>query len=110
MNYTRVKIVTFAPIENADAIRTALGSAGAGHIGEYCFCSYSVIGKGRFIPSANANPHIGEANVPEIVEEERIEVVCDRTDAKAVITAMKQAHPYEEVAFDIYPLIDEADL
>jgi hypothetical protein len=107
---SNIKIVTFAPVENADAIRLALGSAGAGVIGEYSFCSYSVIGKGRFTPSDNAHPHIGNVGNAEVVEEERIEVVCDRNNAKEVIQAMKQAHPYEEVAFDIYPLIEEGDL
>jgi len=110
MEFTRVKIVTFCPLKNADAVREALGLAGAGQIGEYSFCSYSVIGKGRFTPSENAHPHIGEVNTPEIVEEERIEVVCDRLNARHVIAAMKVAHPYEEVAFDIYPLIEEIDL
>ncbi len=106
----RVKIVTFVPLDNADAVREALGKAGAGQIGEYSYCSYSVIGKGRFIPSDNANPHIGSVGVAEVVEEERIEVECDRSKAKAVIEAMKIAHPYEEVAFDIYPLLEEDEL
>lgn len=106
----RVKIVTFVPLENADAVREAIGNAGAGQIGEYSFCSYSVIGKGRFIPSNNANPHIGASGVAEVVEEERIEVECDRANAKAVIQAMKTAHPYEEVAYDVYPLISEEEL
>ncbi len=110
MNFSKVKIVTFVPLENADDVRRALGEAGAGQIGEYSFCSYSVIGKGRFTPSENADPHIGLQNRAEVVEEERIEVVCDHTKAKAVVAAMKSAHPYEEVAFDIYPLIDEQDL
>ena len=110
MNFSKVKIVTFVPLENADNVRRALGEAGAGQIGEYTFCSYSVMGKGRFTPSGNANPHIGLQNQAEIVVEERIEVVCDRSKAKAVVEAMKKAHPYEEVAFDIYPLIDEKDL
>lgn len=110
MEFTKVKIVTFAPLEDADNIRQALGDAGAGVIGEYSFCSYSTIGKGRFTPSENANPHIGEQNKPEIVEEERIEVACDRINATKVIDAMKEAHPYDEVAFDIYPLIDESQL
>lgn len=107
MDFTKVKIVTFVPIADADKIRQALGKAGAGQIGEYSYCSYSVIGKGRFTPSGNANPHIGELNQPEIVDEERIEVVCERSVAKSVIAAMKESHPYEEVAFDIYPLLDE---
>ena len=110
MDFAKVKIVTFAPRENADAIRSALGRAGAGLIGEYSFCSYLVIGQGRFVPSENAHPHIGSTNSPEIVEEERIEVVCDRLKAKQVIVAMKKVHPYEEVAFDIYPLVDESQL
>ncbi|AHB41891.1 hypothetical protein RAAC3_TM7C00001G0015 [Candidatus Saccharibacteria bacterium RAAC3_TM7_1] len=107
---SRVKVVTFVPIESADKVRRALGVAGAGKIGEYSFCSYSVVGKGRFVPGANASPHIGEPGKSEVVEEERIEVVCEREDAKNVIAAMKETHPYEEVAFDIYPLFDEEDL
>ena len=106
----RVKIVTFVPLENADTVRETIGNAGAGQIGEYSFCSYSVIGKGRFIPSDNANPHIGVSGAAEIVEEERIEVECDRSKAKTVIEAMKTAHPYEEVAYDVYPLLEETDL
>lgn len=105
-----VKIVTYCPKDSADKIREALGQAGAGVIGEYTFCSFSVAGVGRFIPSANATPTIGEPNKPEAVEEERIEVVCKRSDAKNVIKAMKEAHPYEEVAFDVYQLLDETDL
>lgn len=59
------------------------------------------------MPSQNASPHIGEANKLEVVEEEQIEVVCDRAIARQVITALKSAHPYEEVIIDITPLIDE---
>lgn len=106
----KVKIVTFVPLDDADSVRKALGAAGAGQIGEYSFCSYSVVGKGRFVPSNNANPHIGSSGIAEEVEEERIEVECDRSKAKVVIEAMKSVHPYEEVAFDIYPLLDENEL
>lgn len=106
----KVKIVTFVPLENADAVRKALGEAGAGQIGEYSYCSYSVTGHGRFTPSDKANPHTGHAGLQEIVVEERIEVVCDPDKAKQAIAAMKKAHPYEEVAFDIYPLLQEAEL
>ncbi len=107
---SRVKIVTFVPTEQADEVRKALGDAGAGAIGEYSYCSYSVVGKGRFIPSDKAHPHIGRVGQAEVVEEERIEVICDRDKAKAVIAAMKAVHPYEEVAFDIIPLLDEDEL
>ena len=110
MEFSKVKIVTFVPSENADAVRDAIGKAGAGQIGEYSFCSYTVKGTGRFIPSDNANPHIGERGKLEAVEEERIEVECERSKTKQVIEVMKSVHPYEEVAFDIYPLINEGDL
>lgn len=106
----KVKIVTYVPLENADVVREALGKAGAGKIGEYSFCSFSIVGKGRFLPSQNANPHIGHSGAMESIDEERIEVECARDKAKAVIKAMKNAHPYEEVAFDIYPLLTEEEL
>ena len=110
MEFSKVKLVVFAPNENADAVRQALGAAGAGVIGAYSFCSYSSAGIGRFIPGQSAKPHIGEKNELTTVMEHRIEVVCDRAKAKSVLAAMKKVHPYEEVAFDIYPLIEEAQL
>jgi hypothetical protein len=110
MEFKKVKIATFVPLQNAEQVREALGKAGAGRIGGYSFCSYSVTGKGQFIPGDNTNPHIGEKNRMEVVEEERIEVVCDRDNVKEVIAALKQAHPYEEVAFDIVPVFTEDQL
>ena len=110
MDFTRVKIHTTVPLTHADAVREALGKAGAGQIGEYSFCSFTTKGEGRFIPSGMTNPHIGEADKLEVVEEERVEVVCDRASAKQVIQALRQAHPYEEATVDIVPLIDEGQL
>lgn len=107
---SRVKIVTFVPTMDVEKVLQALGEAGAGHIGEYSFCSFSTKGQGRFLPSEDANPFIGSSGKLEVVDEERIEVVCERSIARQVIGAMKQAHPYEEVAFDVYELIDEAEL
>lgn len=107
---TKVKIVVYAPIANADKIRKALGSAEAGLIGEYRFCSYSITGKGRFIPLATANPHIGKAKRIETVKEECIEVVCERSKAKKTIEAVRRVHPYEKPVIDIYPLISEDEL
>lgn len=107
---SKIKVVTFVPLENADAVRQALGDAGAGVMGEYTYCSYSVVGRGRFMPSDSAHPHIGNPGTYETVDEERIEVVCERANAKAVIAALRAAHPYEEVAFDILQLLDESEL
>lgn len=106
----KVKISTTVPVENADELRAALGQAGAGEFGDYRYCSFSVTGKGRFLPVDGANPHIGQIGKLEVVEEEQIEMICDRTIAKKVITALKAAHPYEEVIVDVTPLIDEEDL
>jgi hypothetical protein len=99
-----VKIVVFVPEGHADAVRDAMGKAGAGRIGNYTFCSFSSKGVGRFRPEDGANPAIGKVGELEAVEEERIEVVCDRALLKQVIGAIKNVHPYEEVALDIYPL------
>jgi hypothetical protein len=107
MNATRVKIITTVPPEAADKVREAMGKAGAGTIGNYRYCSFSVTGTGRFLPTKDANPHIGTPGQFEKVTEERVEVVCNRSDAKNVIAALKTAHPYEEVIIDIVPLLDE---
>jgi hypothetical protein len=99
-----VKIVVFVPESHADAVRAAMGEAGAGKIGNYINCSFSSKGTGRFKPEAGANPAIGEVGKLESVAEERIEMVCPREALTNVIAAIKRVHPYEEVAFDIYPI------
>lgn len=99
-----VKIVVFVPESHADAVREAIGKTGAGKIGNYTFCSFSSSGFGRFKPGTGASPTIGQIGKFESVEEERIEFVCPRDLVKVVIEAIKGAHPYEEVAYDIYPL------
>lgn len=100
-----VKLVVFVPEENANEVRKALGEAGAGKIGEYSFCSYSIKGVGRFIPNSKADPHIGEAGKMEEVDEERIEVACEKEQAAEIIKVIKKVHPYEEVVIDIYPML-----
>ncbi len=100
----KVKLVVFVPLSHTDIVRQALGDAGAGKIGDYDFCSFSSRGIGRFRGNENSNPAIGSAGEYEQVEEERIEVVVPREILKEVVKKMKEAHPYEEVAFEIYPL------
>jgi hypothetical protein len=102
-----VKIVVFVPEADADRVRAALGQAGAGRIGKYSNCSFSSKGTGRFQPEQGANPHIGTIGQLAEVAEERIETICERIHLKAVIAAMKSAHPYEEVAYDVYALENE---
>lgn len=102
----KVKIVVFVPLEDAGKVRQAMGKAGAGKMGKYSFCSFSVKGMGRFKPERGAKPAIGKVGKLEKVVEERIEVVCERKRAKAVLTAIKKAHPYEEPAIDVYQVVE----
>lgn len=99
-----VKIVVFVPETHTDLVREAMGKAGAGKIGNYSYCSFSSKGTGRFRPEDGAKPHIGEVGKFEEVGEERIEVICSREKLQGVIKAIKEVHPYDEVALDIYPL------
>ncbi len=108
--YKNCKLIVFSPLTHADAVRKALGEAGAGSIGQYKNCSFSSRGIGRFTPTGSANPTIGTLNTPEEVTEERIEVIVPKEILRAVIDAMLAVHPYEEVAYDIYPLIDREDV
>jgi len=100
-----VKIVVFVPETHADIVREAIGKAGAGKVGDYKHCSYSVKGIGRFIPLETAHPFIGTIGKLEEVIEERIETVCYKKDLDKIIKAIKDVHPYEEVALDVYPLV-----
>lgn len=100
----KVKIVVFVPEPYTDAIREAMGKAGAGRIGNYTHCTFSSKGVGRFRPEEGAHPNIGNVGKFESVAEERIETVCERERVGDVIKAIKKVHPYEEVALDIYPL------
>lgn len=104
----RVKIFVTIPLENVEEVRTAMCNAGAGIIGEYSFCTTSTKSIGTFIPNENANPHIGEKNKLEFVEEEKLEVICDVDKVKNVIAKLREVHPYEEPAIDIVPLIEES--
>ena len=100
-----VKLVVFAPRDAAGAVRAALHGAGAGQIGDYTEASFSSAGTGRFRPDAHAEPAVGTAGGgTEAVDEERVEVLVERWRLGAAVRAMQAAHPYEEVAYDVYAL------
>ena len=105
----RYKLIINVPVTHADAVRRALGEAGAGRAGHYSHCSFSVRGTGRFKPGTGANPHIGEVGRIEAVEEEQIQVDVNEPDMKAVLAALKSAHPYEEIGYEIYSVLSDAD-
>ncbi len=99
-----IKLVTFAPKENTETVLKAMHAAGAGQIGDYKNCSYHTEGEGRFLPTKESDPHIGEPGKPEKVKEDRIEVLLPAPFQSRVVDALVAAHPYEEVAYDLYPL------
>lgn len=101
-----LKLSVFVPLTHSEGLRKALAAAGAGKIGEYEACSFSVTGTGRFQPSEAANPHIGSAGVLEQVQEERVDVVVPQHSLNTVLSAMKKAHPYEEIAYDVVSLMN----
>jgi dinuclear metal center YbgI/SA1388 family protein len=96
--------VIFVPAENADAVRAAIFAAGAGRIGDYSQCSWSVTGTGQFLPGDGASPAIGSVGAVERVVEDRVEVIAPARARREVLAAMRAAHPYEEPAFDIFAL------
>ncbi len=98
------KLVTFIPVNDTAKVLRALHQAGAGHIGDYQNCSFQVTGTGSFQPINNANPTIGEVNKQEFVEENRIEVIFPAYLENKIVQALFEAHPYEEVAYDLLPL------
>jgi dinuclear metal center YbgI/SA1388 family protein len=98
------KVVVFVPEADLARVSDAMFQAGAGHIGEYSQCSFRLAGAGTFFGSDAANPTVGQKGRREEVSEWRLEVLCPESSLPAVIAAMRQAHSYEEPAYDVYPL------
>ncbi|GGO78531.1 hypothetical protein GCM10011348_10660 [Marinobacterium nitratireducens] len=98
------KLCFFVPDANLEAVKQAVFDAGAGRIGDYDSCCWQTRGTGQFRPLAGSNPHIGEQGALEQLEEWKVEVVCANDRIDAAIAALKLAHPYEEVAYDVWRL------
>ena len=101
------KLVTFVPIEHADKVREAIFKAGAGNIGNYDNCSYNIDGVGTFRAGENTNAFAGKKGEIHFEKEVRIETVFPSFIKGKVISTLKNTHPYEEVAYDIYPLANK---
>lgn len=99
------KLVWFVPENALEATRDAVFAAGAGRIGEYERCSWYTPGTGTFLARAGADPTIGEVGREERIAELRVETVVPAERASAIVRALVDAHPYEEVAFELYPLV-----
>jgi dinuclear metal center YbgI/SA1388 family protein len=104
---TLSKLVTFIPKKDEERVKAALYDAGAGQLGKYKNCSFTVDGKGTFLPSSDAAPHIGVPGKQEVVDEARVEVIFPALLEKKVLAALRASHPYEEVAYYLSSLSNE---
>jgi dinuclear metal center YbgI/SA1388 family protein len=98
------KLVAYVPVEHVEPVRKAMAEAGAGWIGDYSDCAFMAEGYGFFRPGKGTHPYIGREDRLEKVREARIETVMPEARASRVVSAMLAAHPYEEAAYDLYPL------
>ena len=103
------KLVTFCPTAQAAKVRNALFAAGAGHIGNYSDCSFNADGTGTFKGGDGANPYVGEVGLQHQEAEVRIETIFKVQDERKILLALLENHPYEEVAYDIYPLANKLE-
>lgn len=100
------KLIVFVPPDALEPVRDALFAAGAGRIGEYERCSWYTEGTGTFLAREGADPTIGEVGKEERVRELRLETVYPDEAHAEVVAALRRAHPYEEPAYDVVPLVD----
>lgn len=98
-------LIVFAPVDATDKILKAIGDAGAGVIGDYTHCANISSSQGRFLPGKDADPEIGQRGEITTVKENRIESTCTEDKVRAVVRALKQAHPYEEVPYYLFERI-----
>ena len=101
---SQIKVVTFVPDQSTEVVAEALAAAGAGRIGQYRGCSYRGDGVGAFLPEEGADPVVGEVGEENRVPEVRLEMIAPASRKDAVATALVAAHPYEEPAYDFYPV------
>lgn len=106
MKENRYKLVIHSPLTHSETIRNALGEVGAGKVGNYNFCSFSYYGIGRFRGNEKSKPAIGVAGELQEVQEESIEIVMEGNILRLAIQKLKEVHPYEEPAYEVYKLED----
>lgn len=98
------KLAFFVPINDAETVKEAVFTTGAGRIGDYEACCFQTPGTGQFRPLDGATPHIGQVGDLERVEELKVELVCEDDLIRQAVAALREAHPYEEPAFDVWKL------
>ncbi len=101
-----LKLVVYIPSEAFDKVRLALGAAGAGRLGNYDYCGFATKGTGYYRPLDGSKPYKGEEGKIEEADEVRFETICKEEDLPRILHALRQSHPYEEVAYDLTPLLN----
>lgn len=104
LSENQIKLAVFVPVSHINKVAEAIHQSGGGLIGEYSHCSFRSTGTGTFKGSNESNPAIGKKGKVEFVEEVRLEVLVDEWKLNPIVRAMKNVHPYEEVAYDVFPL------
>lgn len=100
------KIVFFVPINHSESVKEALFNAGGGRIGNYDKCCFETRGIGQFRPLKGSSAFLGEVGKVEKVEEVRVEMVCENKYMRCVVDALKDFHPYETPAYEVYTIDD----
>ena len=104
------KLCFYVPVDAAEQVKAAVFATGAGTIGDYQQCCWQSEGVGQFLANAGANPAIGHVGKLETVAELKVELVCDDTQVKLAVLALIAAHPYEEPAYQVWPVLSLEDL
>ena len=100
------KIAFFVPLTHLDVVKEAVFATGAGKIGNYDSCAWQTLGQGQFRPLPGSQPFLGVENTVEVVDEYKVEMVCDDPFLEAALIALKSSHPYETPAYEVWPLTD----
>ena len=98
------KLIYFVPTSHKEQTKEALFAIGAGKFENYEACSFETLGRGQFRPIDNANPFLGKVGKLEVVEEYKVEMICEDKLIKKAVEVLKKSHPYEEVAYEVYRL------
>lgn len=103
---SKFKLIFYVPVKDSEKVKEAIFSIGAGTIGNYSHCSWETTGQGQFKPLVGSNPTIGKQNEVEFVEEKRVEILCTKNNIRQAVSAMKEAHPYEEPAYEVVSILN----
>lgn len=95
------KLIFYVPKADAECVKLTIFETGAGSIGNYSNCSWETEGMGQFKPLVGSNPTLGSQDIVQRVKELRVEILCDQSNIKSAISALKDSHPYEEPAYEV---------